>query len=98
MAQVNDELEAELVAVINRHIKDGGLHPEVAAVTVNKMAIEFLDCLAWKPQSIRCADIYLKESMKWLESGVGTPVLSHTSQDGDLETLRSLINGTHSVN
>ena len=93
MASISEKLESDLAEVINRHIKTEGLSPQVAAVTMNKMTIDFLDYLSWKPQDVQCADIYLKEAHKWLSQGGGIPVLSH-SGGADEDTLKSLIRKT----
>ena len=90
MINVNEKLENDLAEVIKEYIKSQNLHPQEAAVTVVKMAQDFLDGLSWKTQSVQCADIYLKEAQNWLAHGMGTPVLNGTD-GGDRDVLESLI-------
>lgn len=98
MPKISEKLEDDLAKVINRHIRENGLTPQVAASTMNGMTIDFLDHLTWKPQDVQCAEIYLKEAQSWLISGTGKPILSHSSKNGDRPTLDKLISGTNPDN
>lgn len=65
----NEMLEMELVAVINNHSRDGGLHPQVAAETVTVMAIDMLNCLSWQPKHVQAAVSSLCEAVKHMRAG-----------------------------
>lgn len=75
MTDLNESLESDLAEVVKSHIRSDDLHPQEAAVTVIKMAMDFLNDLSWKPQSVRCAEVYLKDAQEWLMTGLGKPAL-----------------------
>lgn len=93
--EIDEALESDVADVINRHISAKGLTPQVAAATMTGMTIDFLDYLSWKPQSVRCAEIYLSEAKSWLLDGAGTPVLSHEHGDADRDVLNSIISNAN---
>lgn len=67
-------LEADLIEVVNKHIRGGdghgqALRPEVACQVLAIMATDVLKALAWLPGNVQAADKFLREAIKHLRSG-----------------------------